>query len=756
MTTIRIRSTQRVALFLLCSSVLTLAPAAATAGAQVDCGVPPYEGVVCQGFFTDEPDIVDNHQRLEDAIGRVVAKNGNPIAVVVVTDSRGRSPAAFARDLADTWGVGDPAEQNGILLLVSLEERRIEVVTQDNVAVNGEVVAATATSFFQAGDFEGGLLAMVGTIDQILSGGTAPVSGTGTNMPALLLLGAFAAVAVGGIGIWWRVSTRRKEAERIRRQRERLIDGDLDGLEPAGQELPRLEEYALGPAPGRPVVDTREALASLTGMLASPSRHPGDDTAALWAHGLVVVVDRYRMIADTREPLELRSNQERPLLESAVQQAANDALEVSAWNENEFRVRRGDLQSLIEGLRPHRVAAARRRIGDTLSAELVESPLGWTGITGAGRRFVEAGPALDPDEPMDESIREIDLAYETADAKASRLETLYSLLPSSTTRPAVAAALTDIGEDPEEAVRQYEEVRRRLSSEGNTLTADGLEIPAIAALLMMNNDAGNVVEFIEAYDHHRKRGSEPPLAVEYALAGLLSPGEIKQVRSEAKRLDLPVSITAGLLRRRDDGPEVFEALRDELASHVSSSSAKTIAGILAMSLEPSQALRRWLAAREALENMGLLGTYADVAAAFGASDPRGPRAFALSYAAQRSALAKSGIDDADRFAPELAHAGTSGRTDTWTGRPLPATFGSFDPFTFFYYHWVITRGHAGSYGWEPVYRHSSWSDDRSSWWGGGGGFGSSGGGSWGGSSSGGSFGGFGGGGGFSGGGGGGW
>jgi hypothetical protein len=246
--------------------------------------------------------------------------------------------------------------------------------------------------------------------------------------------------------------------------------------------------------------------------------------------------------------------------------------------------------------------------------------------------------------------------------------------------------------------------------------------------------------------------------VEHALADLMTAGEIDRVRNEADRLGLPVSITAALLRRRDDGPEVYQQLRDEVSAHVDAASARTVAGVLAVSLEPAQALRRWLAARAALHELGLRGTYADVAAAFGASDPRGPRGFALAYAAQRQALAASTIDDADRFAPELAHAGTSDQRDSWSGEAIPPSLGSFDPFTLFYYHWIITRGHAGSYGWEPIYRDRSWSQDRSSWWGGGGGFGSSGGSSWGGSSWGGSggFGGFGGGGGFSGGGGGGW
>ena len=60
--------------------------------------------------------------------------------------------------------------------------------------------------------------------------------------------------------------------------------------------------------------------------------------------------------------------------------------------------------------------------------------------------------------------------------------------------------------------------------------------------------------------------------------------------------------------------------------------------VLAISLEPAQAIRRWTEARQALAALGLVGAYADVAAAFGASDPRGPQTFALAYAAQRQAL----------------------------------------------------------------------------------------------------------------------
>jgi hypothetical protein len=407
-------------------------------------------------------------------------------------------------------------------------------------------------------------------------------------------------------------------------------------------------------------------------------------------------------------------------------------------------------------------------LATTLVNTMVSTPVGEALLTDPGVRFLRSAAALDHGATTGDSAAELAALYQAAETKTDRLTTLYSRLPESTTRPAVAAALSDLDDDLDSVTARYEAARTTLEQRGTALEADGLAIPAVAALLLMNNDDEDIDEFLAIYSDHRSRGREPDQAMEYALAGLRTPREANHIREEAEQLGLPVSITAALLRRRDDGPEVYQALLDELAAQeVDDESRRTIAGILAISMEPSQAMRRWLEARDALRALGLEGAYADVAAAFGASDPRGARVFALAYAAQRQSLARSAIDDADRFAPELAHEGVRGQTDRSTGEPIPTGLYSFDPYTLLFYHWVITRGHSGSYGWEPVYRDQSWSDDRGSWWGsggvfggwgGGGGFSGGGGGgsSWGGSSwGGGSFGGFGGGGGFSGGGGGG-
>lgn len=733
-------------------AVVTIALPASAQRETVECG--EYQGVVCQGYFTDDVGVVDDPQRIEDAVSRLVGNYGNPIAIVVVQNSRGADPADFAAGLANAWGVGDPIEENGILVLVSLDERRTEVVTQDGVSVPGEAIAGSARSFFSAGDFEGGLLAIVGSVEQALAGTLVEESDSG-GFP----IGAIVFFGIVGFFVYSIVQqvygSRRKLKKAAHNEREELIDADLADLEPSGADLPRYADYA-EPAPDVIDMPTRRGVAELWRVSAG---HPADTDVmrSLWSLGLLEVVDRARLVADTREPLDLRASDERSLLENAVQEAADEALSIDHDDETAFEASRRNLHRLIASLRPHRVAAARRRTADALVAELISSPIGHVTVTPLGLAVADAAPTFEGGAPLSESVGEYRAASAEAEVKIARLERLYEHLPESTARPAIAAALADLDDNTDHAIDRYESVRASLASEASGLTADGLDPAAIAALLLMNRNEGNTREFLDGYRRHRDRGFDPAEAVEFALAGLMTDGAVDQVRSVTKRLGLPISITAALLERRDDGPEVYEQLRDELAAYTTSDSARTIAGILAMSLEPSQAMRRWLQARQALHDLGLKGSYADIAAAFGASDPRGPRAFAVAYAAQRRALTNSSIDDADRFAPELAHAGTSGQTDTWNETPIPSGIGSFDPFTFFYHHWVITRGVSGSYGWEPVYADSSWSKDRGSWWGGGGGFGSSGGSSWGGSSwSGGSFGGFSGGGGFSSGGGGGW
>ena len=755
-------------------------PAMAQTEGPVNCG--SYEGVVCDGWFSDSANVAEDDDVIEDAVGALVERYGNEIAVVTVSESPYGSPLEFAQDLGNAWGVGDADRQDGIVVLVDIANRRTEMTAGPGVPeLDYSRVTGAGNSFFGRGDFDNGLIAIIGSLEQELAtigggSGDPVVPATGSDdqsgiptgsidsdegdPPTGLVVGALAAAALvgGGVGLG---AARQRRRERIEKERTELIDGDVVALDPAGHELPLLSDYVVEHRGATAETDTRSALAALERVNAGIEPQDEQAMRALWGHDLVAVVNRDKLHRETDIPLELRVSSEQPLLEGALQSAIREALEVDEDNSQEFDVKRQELNRIITSLRPHRIANTRFRMGQAIIERTVKTAIGWALVTDEGERFLEAGPVLPTAEPLQGSIEQLDLLYAAARDKANRMESLYKQLPSSTTRPAVAAALADLSDDVDASYRRYEALRQTLEAKGSMLSRDGLSIPAITALLLMNNDAEDVDDFIAAYEANRGRGVEADTAVEYALAGLSRPSEIKRIRAEADRLGLPISLTAALLRRRDDGPEIYQGLADELAgSGVKGDTRRTIAAVLAVSLEPAQAIRRWKEARQALAALGLVGAYADVAAAFGASDPRGPRTFALAYAAQRQALSRSTIDDADRFAPELAHDGTGKQTDSWSGEPIPRGLGYFDPFTLLFYHWIITKGSRGAYGWEPIYRDNSWSQDSGSWWGGGGGFGGGGswggGSSWGGSWSSGSFGGFGGGGGFSGGGGSGW
>ena len=754
----------------LLSPVALISPASAQT-ATLTC--PAVEGVQCDGFVTDLAGVIDDDASLEQLAFDIQQTHGVQTAVVMVSGVPGGSSVQdFAVDIGNGWGVGD-SENDGVVIVVDLDSRRTSVEGGSGISGSGDAIARTADNFFARGDFDGGVAAMLSALDFSLGGGAATNAGgetttqpgtrttqpvgdapTGTSiLPLLLFAGVGAAMFMG------RSTTAQKGAkvQRVNRMKDRRaesVDNILGRLETGVRDLPDLRDYELSAPAVEGSLSFEDGLAAVKSVA---DRVPNTDDAtmrAVWSRDLLDVIDGDRLARETEVPLELRvAGDERDVLDSAVQDAAKDALETDLKDDATFNAKLANLESLVSGVRPHRVAEARERFGTSVTDRLARTPVGTAVVSDRGERLLSAAPVLEADT-LDGALVKLDQAYGVAKTKVDRLTIIHDALPEGQARPAVSAALTDLYDDPRRSVEVYEKIRQDLKAKGQQLSRDQLDTDAIAALLLMNHDELSVDEFIRLYAMHRNARLGPSLAVEYALSGLSTQEEIRRVKGYADAEGIPVAIVASLLRRREDGIEVYRMLEKDLVSHdVKGEARKTIAGVLAVSLEPAQAERRWLEARKALAALGLTGSYADIAAAFGASDGRGPREFALAYAAQRQALARSGIDDADRYAPELAHAGTHHQEDTWTGNPLPMGLRGFDPFTFFYMHWVITAAHSGGVGWEPIHRDPSWADDRDSWfggYGGGGGFGStgglSGGSSWGGGGwSPGSFGGFGGG-----------
>jgi uncharacterized protein len=103
-------------------SILLLAAALPVAAAPPE--IPAYRGWVNDFAGVLEPAA---EQRLANTISALERSTGAEIAVVTVRDAGELGPKMLAVELLNRWGVGKKGQDNGLVLLLALAERRLEV-----------------------------------------------------------------------------------------------------------------------------------------------------------------------------------------------------------------------------------------------------------------------------------------------------------------------------------------------------------------------------------------------------------------------------------------------------------------------------------------------------------------------------------------------------------------------------------------------------------------------------------------------------
>ncbi|ACB51392.1 hypothetical protein cce_2042 [Crocosphaera subtropica ATCC 51142] len=89
-----------------------------------------------EGWVTDMADILDYKTEiiLNNLITQLEVKNGAEIAIVTVTDTKPfLTPKQFTTQLFNYWGIGKKGENNGVLFLISLGDRRVEIETGSGI-----------------------------------------------------------------------------------------------------------------------------------------------------------------------------------------------------------------------------------------------------------------------------------------------------------------------------------------------------------------------------------------------------------------------------------------------------------------------------------------------------------------------------------------------------------------------------------------------------------------------------------------------
>lgn len=113
----------------------------------------------------------DRAQALEERLARFETETGHQIAVLTIPSLKGDSLEDFSIRVAESWKIGKKGFDNGAILLVARDDRRLRIEVGYGLegvmpdAIASRIIRDVITPRFRSGDFAGG---MEGGVDAIL------------------------------------------------------------------------------------------------------------------------------------------------------------------------------------------------------------------------------------------------------------------------------------------------------------------------------------------------------------------------------------------------------------------------------------------------------------------------------------------------------------------------------------------------------------------------------------------------------------
>ncbi len=71
----------------------------------------------------------DQERMLEDKLRRYHDTTSTQIAVVIIATTGGEDPAMYGTELGQRWGIGQEGNDNGLIVLVAYDDRKVQIVT---------------------------------------------------------------------------------------------------------------------------------------------------------------------------------------------------------------------------------------------------------------------------------------------------------------------------------------------------------------------------------------------------------------------------------------------------------------------------------------------------------------------------------------------------------------------------------------------------------------------------------------------------
>jgi len=139
---------------------------------RAELGVPALTGRVVDqaGILTQE-----QRQRVEQAILALEAASGGQMAILAMPSLMGEDLEGFSIRVAEKWQIGQRGQDNGAILLVFSEDRKIRLEIgygwegEINDARAGDIIRGMGP-FFRAGDYAGGMVHAVRKVQEFVVG----------------------------------------------------------------------------------------------------------------------------------------------------------------------------------------------------------------------------------------------------------------------------------------------------------------------------------------------------------------------------------------------------------------------------------------------------------------------------------------------------------------------------------------------------------------------------------------------------------
>ena len=104
-------------------------------------------------------------------------RSGNQIVIVTVKSLQGQSVEDYAMNLGNFWGIGQKSKDNGVIILVAPNERKVRIAVGYGLqppltdVVAKEIIDTAMVPYFKKGDFKSGILNGMNNVTLVLNGG---------------------------------------------------------------------------------------------------------------------------------------------------------------------------------------------------------------------------------------------------------------------------------------------------------------------------------------------------------------------------------------------------------------------------------------------------------------------------------------------------------------------------------------------------------------------------------------------------------